>query len=196
MIYETLEIIKDQVSKYLEDQLGDANLVVLENIAKIDDPDVTTMTDKVVLSLINMEEELALKNRPNVHFKNGETIYKNKPINVNVYALFSANRNGYTKSLTALSSVIAFFQSKKTFNQSNTPLNPTTTALDNIKEFKFTVDLFTPTFEQLNYIWGTLGGKSVPNVLYRISIVTIEHDVIKAKGTPITEIHGTVEDAT
>lgn len=197
MLYETLEIVKDQVSTFLEAELGDANLVVLENVARFEDTTITSMNDKVVLSLVNLEEEATLKNHPNVRVKNGETVYRNHPVHLNAYLLFSVNRSGtdgYVKSLTALSAIIEFFQSKKIFTQTNTVLNPTITALDDVKEFRFTVDLYTPTFEQLNYIWGTLGGKSLPNVLYRVSIVHIERDSIRQKGSPITEIHGTLEN--
>lgn len=196
MIYETLEIIKDQVSIFLEAKLSENNLLVLENIAKMEDTDITTMNDKVVLSLINLEEEIAMKNLPNVNFKNGSYEYKNKPINLNLYILFSANRSVYTKSITAISAIIEFFQDKKVFNQLNTPLNPTITALDGVKEFKFTVELYTPTFEQLNYVWGTLGGKSVPNVMYKVSIIKVEGTSVVKKGSAITEIEGTLENTT
>jgi len=196
MIYETLEIIKDQVSNFLDDKLSESNLLVLENIAKMEDTDITTMNDKVVLSLINFEEEISLKNLTNVNFKNGSYEYKNKPVNLNLYVLFSANRSVYTKSITALSAIIEFFQDKKVFNQLNTPLNPTITALDDVKEFKFTVELYTPTFEQLNYVWGTLGGKSVPNVMYKVSIIKVEGTSIVKKGSAITEIEGEIENLT
>lgn len=83
MIYETLEILKDQVSNYWEQKTTDANLEVLENVSKHDDPDNKTMNDNVVLSLLDTEEETALKNQPNVKFKNGETIYKNAPVKRN-----------------------------------------------------------------------------------------------------------------
>lgn len=195
MIYETLEIVKDQVAKYLELKTTDANLVVLENVSRFDDPDINTMNDKVVLSLLNIEEEVALKNNPNVKFQNGETIYKNAPVNLNIFALFSANRSTYTRSLTAISLIIEFFQSKKIFTQGNTPLNPAIPALENIKEFRFIVELYTPTFEQLNYIWGTLGGKALPSVLYKISVVKIESDTLREKGTPITEISGILNNS-
>ncbi len=188
MIYETLEIIKDQVSKYLELKLTDSNLVVLENIAKLDDPDVTTMNDKIALTLINIDEEIALKNYSKQSYKNGETLYRNKPIHLNLYILFSANRGIYEKSLTAISTIVEFFQSKKIFTQTNTKLNPIISALSSIKEFKFTVELYTPTFEQLNYVWGTLGGKAVPSAMYRVSLVRIERDAITEKGTQISEV--------
>ncbi|OAB78820.1 DUF4255 domain-containing protein [Cochleicola gelatinilyticus] len=196
MIYETLEILKDQVSEYLELKQSEANLVVLENVAKIDDPEITTMNDKIVLSLVNIEEEISLKNNPNIRIKNGETVYKNKPIHLNVYILFSANRTVYTRSITSVSYILEFFQGKNVFTQTNTPLNPTITTLDHITEFKFNVSLFTPTFEQLNYIWGTLGGKSLPSILYKVSIVKVESDTITDKGTPITQIEATLKNKT
>ena len=193
MIYETLEIIKDQVTNYLEAKLSESSLVVIDNIAKLEDPEATALIDKIVLSLLNLEEEVALKNVPNIKFKNGEHVYENNPISLNLYILFSGNRNLYTKSITALSAIIEFFQSKHLFHQHNTILNPTISALDPIKEFKFTVELYTPTFEQLNFIWGTLGGKSLPSLMYKISLVRIDSSVIHEKGTPIHEISGEVK---
>ena len=186
MIYQALEIIKDQVSKYLEAQIGDANLVVLENIAKLDDPGFNTITDKVVLSLINMEEEATLRNKQTSYVKNNETIYKNQPIHLNLYVLFSINRTGYDKSLNALATVIEFFQSKKVFNQANTVLNPAIPALAAVTEFKLTVDLYTPTFEQQNYIWGTLGGKSLPSAMFKITLVKIDSGRLLQKGSQIS----------
>lgn len=196
MIYETLEIIKDQISAFLDERLNESSLVILENIAKQDDPEAATLSDKIVLSLINVEEEIALKNNPNVRFKNGEHVYQNNPVNLNLYILFSANRKVYTKSITGISAVIEFFQSKHIFNQHNTLLNPTISALDDISEFKFTVELYTPTFEQLNFIWGTLGGKSVPSVMYKVSLVKVERKAIQQKGSPIIEMTGDIKPTT
>jgi len=188
MIYESLEIIKDQVSSYLNDKTGDANLVVLENIAKIDDPQVFNISDKVVLSLINLEEEAALKNQSRSLNENGETVYKNHPIHLNLYLLFSINRSGYDKSLIALSGILEFFQGKKVFTQSNTPLNPVIPALTTVTKFRFTVDLYTPTFEQQNYVWGTLGGKSLPSAMFKVSLVTIDRETIQEKGVIISQL--------
>jgi len=195
MIYETLEILIDQVTKYLGTKPNDDSALVLENIAKQDDATVTRLKDKIAVSLLNMEEEITLKNIPNTSFKNGKTIYKNNKINLNLYVLFSANRIAYDKALVSISNIVEFFQSKKVFTQVNTPFTPTSSIFDELKEFKFIVDLYTPTFEQLNYIWGTLGGKSVPSVLYKVSIIEIESNNIKDTGQPITNIKGELNDS-
>lgn len=192
MIYQALEIIKDQASSYLESVLGTANLVVLENIAKLDEPGFNAITDKVVLSLINMEEEATLRNKKTAFIKNDETVYRNQPIHLNLYLLFSVNRTGYDKSLDALSGIIEFFQSKKIFTQANTVLNPAIPALADVNEFKLTIDLYTPTFEQQNYIWGTLGGKSLPSAMYKVTLVIIDSDRTLQRGTQISQAESNV----
>lgn len=195
MIYETLEILMEQITTYLGTKPNDDSVLVLENSARLEDTASTKLKDRIVVTLLNLEEETTLKNIPNTQFKNGKTIYKNKPVNLNIYVLFAANRNTYEKSLISISNIIAFFQSKKVFTQTNTPFSSSNSAFDNLKEFKFVVELFTPTFEQLNYIWGTLGGKSVPSVLYKVSILHIENDTIQDIGTPITQIEAIVKDS-
>lgn len=193
MIYQTLEIIINQITKYLDTKPADDSTLVLDNIGKHEDTNPTRLNDKIVVTLLNLEEEVTLKNKPNTAFKNGKTIYKNKAINLNIYVLFSANRIRYDKSLISIANIIEFFQSKKVFTQVNTPITSSGSLFDDLKEFKFIVDLYTPTFEQLNYIWGTLGGKSLPSVLYRVCILKIESDTIHDTGVPITEISGVLK---
>ncbi len=192
MLYKALEIVKDQVSAYLETVTTTANLVVLENIAKLDDATVTTLVDKVVLTLINMEEEVTLKNKAGTYTSGDNAEYKNPPIHLNLYLLFSVNRTNYDQSLDDLASVVEFFQGKRLFNNANTVLNPANTALTDVTEFKFTVELYTPTFEQQNYIWGTLGGKSLPNAMYKLTLAKIDRDTIRGTTTRISNTQNTV----
>ena len=67
---------------------------------------------KVVLSLVNIEEEKRLKNTPPYKKQNGEVEFINPPVYVNLYLLFSANFDNYNNALIRLSRVIEFFQGK------------------------------------------------------------------------------------
>lgn len=194
MIYETLEILINQINTYLSTKPNDDSELVLENIAKQDDATVAKLKDRVVVTLLNMEEEVTLKNIPNTSFKNGKTIYKNNKINLNLYILFASNRTAYNKALISINNIVEFFHSKKVFTQKNTPFTSSNSLFDNLKEFKFTVELYTPTFEQLNYIWGTLGGKSVPSLLYKVSLIEIASDTINETGPVITNISANTKD--
>ena len=192
MIFEVIQIITEQVNNYL-DEIGLDKTVVAENIAFLESQNETVsgnLEDKVALTLINLDEEAALKNFPNHTIENSKTIYKNNIINLNLYLLFSANRNKYINSLNDISKIIAFFQGKKLFTQANTIYNRNNVAMSNINNFRFSVELYTPTFEELNYIWGTLGGKQLPSALYKVSMIQIERNIAQGEGQLISKVEG------
>ncbi len=195
MIYETLQILKEQLDKFLIDE-GLGKIVVLENIAlwESGSTDATKIEDKVVLTLLKLEEETTLRNTPNFKIKNGKTEYKNPPVHLNLYLLISANCDTYDKSLRSISKVIQFFQGKKIFTSSNTIYNRTNVAFDVLDYFKFVLELFTPSFEELNNVWGTLGGRQLPAVIYRIQLIKLERDKKLASSSVITHVGGNLND--
>ncbi len=195
MIYETLQILKEQLDKFLIDE-GLGKIVVLENIAlwESGSNDSTKVDDKVVLTLLKMEEETTLRNIPNFKIRNGKTEYKNPPVHLNLYLLISANCDTYDKSLRSISKVIQFFQGKKIFTSANTIYNRTNVAFDVLNYFKFVLEIFTPSFEQLNNVWGTLGGRQLPAVIYRIQLIKLEHDKKLSTSSVITHIGGKLND--
>ena len=195
MIFEIIQIITEQVNNYL-DEIGLDKSVVAENIAFLEsqNEDVgTALKDGVALTLINLDEEATLKNFPNHAIENTKTIYRNSIINLNLYLLFSANRDKYLNSLNDISKIIEFFQGKRLFTQANTIYNRSSSAMSNVDNFRFTVELYTPTFEELNYIWGTLGGKQLPSALYKVSMIQIERNIVQAEGQVIGEFTGTTK---
>lgn len=195
MIYEALQIISEQLDKYLSDE-GLNNLVVLENIALLESAseNADNLKGKVVLTLLNLQEESALRNTPNYKVKDGKTEYKNPPVHLNFYLLISANCDTYDKSLRCLSKTIQFFQGKKVFTSTNTVYNRTNVAFDVLNYFKFILELYTLNLEELNYVWGTLGGRQLPSVIYKVQLLEIEQDIKLAASGVITHIGGDLND--
>ncbi|WP_299607129.1 DUF4255 domain-containing protein [uncultured Aquimarina sp.] len=193
MIFEVLQIITEEINNFFNVEI-DEKPVSLENIAFIDSEanENSSTNNNVILSLLHTEEEATLKNILNHQIEGAKVIYKNNKVHLNLYVMFSANRSDYTESLKSLSKVIEFFQSKRIFTQSNTNFDRALDGMDQIKDFKFTVELFSPSFEEMNFIWGTLGGKQYPSVIYKISVLEIERDVTQAEGALITEINGSL----
>lgn len=177
MIYEALQIIADEVNVYFKQkfpEIGDE--VVLNNIALADSDheSAAEMANKIVLTLLTIDEESTLRNVPNRIHINNRTQFLNEKVNLNLYLLFSGNKTYYKDSLSFISNVIAFFQGKNLFTNANTSI---TTSMGVVESFRFTLELYTPTFEDLNYIWGTLGNRQYPSALYKLSLVTIEHEL-------------------
>lgn len=199
MIYQAVKLICEQLNQFFIDELGeDGTYVMPGNIALIDSksenngPSDTTngLEEKVVATLVNMQEEKVLKNLPAHSIRDtDQVIYENPPILLNLYILFTATNGLYDKALVYLALVVAFFQGKRTFTNLNTPirsdLNP---PIRDMEQFKIIMDLYSPSFEEANYLWGTLGGKQYPSALYRMRVTPVKRSQKKEVRGVIKEI--------
>lgn len=207
MIDDALYLIKEELTGYIlanqsreEEEFGASN-IVLENISDLEREGVD-LTDKIVISLVNIEEESAFKNvktqRRNQFSGNIE--YHNPPVYLNLYILFScippSIGDRYRKALNRLGLVIQFFQSRKIFTLNNSlqyeisandELKPY--EAENLEKMKVIMDLYTLTFEQINHLWGSLGGKQVPFAMYKARLVEIKDGQVQKGGSVITEIN-------
>lgn len=174
MIYSVLSTIGDKLNFYLKNRfaLGE-DKVILSNIVNQDGSLAITESDKVVVTLVNIQEE-TLTSRMN----NMEGM---RPINLNLYIMFSAyfiDKN-YPEALKFLSAVISFFQANCVFNHSNTPdLDP------NVE--KLTFEIVNQDLQNQSHLWGTLGGKYLPSILYKVRMVTIQEGNIQTEYSNIS----------
>ncbi|MCB0563679.1 MAG: DUF4255 domain-containing protein [Phaeodactylibacter sp.] len=176
MIDAALNYIRDELEKYLF-RFDELNLVpnkpkvVLGNISQLeaqssDGNPQNDLDEKVVMTLINVEEEFTLKNGPTFTPAKDGGFRHNPPVNLNLYLLFTITESTYTNAMAFLTKVISFFQARQVFDHENSP-----GLHDKIE--KLLVELYNLNFENLNHLWGVLGGKELPFVLYKIRLVTI-----------------------
>jgi hypothetical protein len=147
------------------------------------------------LSMVNIKEEKTLKNLP--HYVRNDTnltaVYENPPVFLNFQILIVATHVNYTNALLMLSRALRFFQQKNVFTQDNVspdsitgnqPINP----LDRLDEFKLIFDLYSPTMEEVNHLWGTLGGKQYPFAMYMLRMLDLKFKAVQSESGLITEI--------
>lgn len=187
MVYDAIQLITDELNTYLEDPGGGGNddsPVTLGNIALADGNGKGggnkdgSLENRVVVTLVNIQEEKTLKNQPAVQTNGEDSRYKNPPVITNLFVLFSATHKDYNNALMILSRVIAFFQGKNVFTHRNTPV-PSVTPAISAREFRLILDLYSLSFEEVNHLWGALGGKQMPSVLYRVRLTRIEREAAK-----------------
>lgn len=182
MIDQTLQLLKSELTSYFIAKGDNAANIIIDNIGLSETASGTGLTDSVVISLVNIEEESALKNQsPLKRFPSGTAVYENAPIYLNLYVLLSCNYfgDGYLLALKRLSSVIRFLQSKTFFSSASSGSGGSTDPND-LDELNFTMELFTLTFEQINHLWGSLGGRQVPFAMYKLRLVAIsEHAIVR-----------------
>ena len=179
MIDTTISLLRDEFVEYLRANgyTQPETLVVIENISLLDSDTTTNLNNSIVFSVVNIEEESTLKNAPALKKDaSGRARYENPPVYLNLYLLVScvnkniSSNNEYLDTLAKLSHVIRFFQGKNSF----TAYDPSKlSAYDDITDFKIKPELYTLTFEQINHLWGVLGGKQMPSVMYKLRLVAI-----------------------
>src|SRR5262249_26803813 len=99
----------------------------------------------------------------------------------------------YANALLMLSRAIKFFQFSNVFDQdsvapasltTNAPANP----LDQLETFKLIFDLYSPTMEEVNHLWGTLGGKQYPFAMYALRLLELQFKAMQSEAGLITEV--------
>lgn len=190
MIGLALKLLRDELSNYVfqNKRPGDSitqDDIILHNIALMESDTQADLSNKIVITLVNTEEESTLKNNGNILRTPSGIKYVEPPVFLNLYILISSTlgqdlQDAYEFALGRLSLVIQFFQAKKSFTIKNSPFT-TISGDSNIPqeskdELKLNVELYTLTFEQINHLWGSLGGKQVPFAMYKIRLVSIKEN--------------------
>lgn len=197
MILHALTIINNELNKHLKDVYNsDPPPVALGNMAEIlAKPPNTDERKKFYISIVNIKEEKTLKNLPNyrIHTSTNKVTYENQPVFLNFFILMAATHSEYNTALMLLSRVIRFFQSRNVFTQSDVApesitLNEPANARDRLETFKLIFDLYSPSMEEINHLWGTLGGKQYPFVLYNLRMLDLKYESVYAEGELLGEV--------
>ncbi|HMQ46516.1 MAG TPA: DUF4255 domain-containing protein [Saprospiraceae bacterium] len=191
MIRDALLFIIGLLNDFINPVMGSTDdQVVPGNIALLDafnDSSTQNVNNKIVASIVNIQQEGTLRNLPNTRTITGEDglpkgIRQSPEIYLNVYVLFAANNTNYDNALFYISKVIGFFQQEHVFTPATHPgLNP------NIE--KLILDLYSMSFEELNQLWSIMGGKYTPSVMYKMRMLAIQEaeesdaGIIRSLGT-------------
>ena len=202
MISHALTIVVNELNKHLSDEydvLGDAVGLgnIAEGLAKSSNGSTSegVPREMLILSMVNIKEEKSLKNLPNQTVDNTglRVIYENPPVFLNAQILISATHSNYAGALLMLSRAIRFFQFKKVFTQDNVfPASISTgqplKALDQLETFKLIFDLYSPSMEEVNHMWGTLGGKQYPFAMYVMRMLSLQFNGSQSEGSLVSEV--------
>ncbi|MEX2593615.1 MAG: DUF4255 domain-containing protein [Anditalea sp.] len=204
MIRTALEFLTEELNLYMKvkdpTNFGNVDCVILSGLMNPDGTFSIPMDQgnenfKVILTLINLEEDRIAESQLSYQKTNQNIQVINPPVNINAYVLFSVFANNYPTALRLLSNVISFFQSNTVFTSEKYPHLNAKVEEDKPwqKVGKLLVTLYGTTFEQQNNLWAALGAKYMPNVIYKIRTMSFIDLEPKMEAPPITEI--TISDS-
>lgn len=124
------------------------------------------------ISLVNLEEEAALRNLPHNERRAGVLKSFEPPVHLNLYLLFAFEFQKYPTSITHLSKLIELFQQHRFFD-AGTQSGPGAVAFPAGAD-RMIFEMVNMNFEALNNLWGILGGSHFPSVIYKVRLVRID----------------------
>ncbi len=184
MIHLAMEYVVSQLNDYfqLRAPVSGDKRVVLGTLLDFNGNAPDQAKNKVVVSTVNVEQDRAYRSTESFRVRPDGTSELLKPeVKINLYTLFVANLSDYSEALKSLAHVISFFQLRNAFDYSEMP------KLGD-REGRITFDLYSLTFEQQNHLWGALGAKYMPSVMYKAGIVDIRDEQIVAEVPPVKDI--------
>jgi hypothetical protein len=200
MISGALNFLKEQLNPFLVANYtaGNNQRVAISNIVPQEsgEPSATlSQTDlpdnKVLITLINVEEETAYKDqRRYAKQPNGDIRFREPELALNLYVLFAAHFDNYDTSLKHLSGTIRFFQAFNVFEPTVYPTMGTT----NPPLKKIIMDLYSMPIDQQSNFWQSLGGKFLPSVMYKLRMMVYQENIEILTAPPIIELETTVRN--
>lgn len=186
MIDLTLDFLCKQVNAYLLKKLGipSGDAIILYNVSHLGAETSNNNfdnTSNAFLSIVNIEEDRISKSHDNYFRRESDIVYQNPKVHLNLYLLFSVSLPTYFEALKRLSYIIQFFQYQNVFTPLTSPTLP-----PRVEEL--ILDLNTLSFQDLNNLWGVMGSKYLPSVMYKLRMITISEDFAQGGAGLLREI--------
>jgi hypothetical protein len=174
-----------ELNAYVKLRSGVADRVVAGTLMTVEAKANPQLNDKVAAVVVNVEEDRVYKSVETITKKPDGTGQVGRPeIRLKLYLLFAANLNVYNEALKALGYVVTFFQHRDIFEYASIA------ALSGVTG-RMVFELHSLTFEQQNHLWGAMGAKYLPSVLYKVGVVTIREDLAEAEVPPVSDLAAT-----
>ncbi len=189
MIHLTLDFLCREINNYLIMKLDLApgsNAIVLYNVSQLNNEASNAVNGDsnaaAFLTLANIEEDRISKSNDNFIRKDRNIIYQNPEVHLNLFLLFSVQLPSYTEALKRLSFIIQFFQQQNVFTPLTSPAMPAGVE-------QLILDLYTLSLSDVNNLWGVLGSKYLPSVMYKMRMITISENFAQGDAGLITTIN-------
>ena len=190
MIDLTVKHIAFELNLHLKRKFDiDEDIVVISSVVEQDGSAGSHVNNKVVASLVHIQKDSVPHRAQHSSGLTGtsRSVVHAPPAYFNVYVMFSANFSGsnYEEGLKFISSSISYFQSMPIFDRSNSPDIP-----DGID--KLILDIENLSVNDLSSLWGVMGGRYLPSIVYRVRMVTFESDAVESQDQLIIDPRSTV----
>lgn len=174
MIDNALANIKEALEESFANEFENvSDKIALCNIINPDGSMPNDLDGKIVFLLVNVAQEMAVKNNfnstTNKHKKNSNTA---PAVHLNLNVLFCANFTGntYMEGLAYLSAIIRFFQ--------RNPIMKPPSVGKSKEDSKLFFEMVKLDYSEMSHLWSAIGSKLMPSVLYKVRLLSFSADAM------------------
>lgn len=182
MIDVALSIIVNRLNQQLASpETAPEDAVMLMDFADSSGP-APEAQDKLVLLVSNITEDTVTRGLARSGFD--QNLRKRDPVGLIIQIVVAANYepSRYARGLQALSRAVEFFQANPVFDRNNSP----DMAGKGIE--RLSVEMESLGNDAVSQLWGVLGGRYLPSVVYQIRTVSIDSGAVIDNQPSITGI--------
>ena len=184
MIEGTISFIEETLNSYLQDKMNfKEERVISSNLVEQDGSIAIRDDNRVVISLVDLDQEPSLKNANRTEVKPGGSMKQTQPpVNLNLFIMFSCffTSNNYKEGLKYLSNIILFFQGRPLFSRQSYP------QLNKYNIEKLSFEIYHPDYQARNNMWTILGIKYLPSIIYKVKMLSFTDRLIREELPAIT----------
>ncbi|WP_028311258.1 DUF4255 domain-containing protein [Derxia gummosa] len=168
----------DHIALYLNQAMRrrfliDEEFAVVAPLTDLDGQPAVNVANRLAVFLVNVEKDPAaytLASASERHIRRPEPLH----LNLRIMVAASYGATHYREALKMLSNAISLLQAQPVFDRGNTP------EMDGRIE-KLILDIESLSNNDLSNLWGVLGGRYHPSVLYRMRMVCYDRTAISAQ---------------
>jgi hypothetical protein len=167
------------------------DLAVVSNLVDVNGNTPTIVGNKLAVFVANIERETVVASQGvRTAMGSGERdaiAQTSAAVHLNLMLMFAANFGGnqYIEALKFISATVAFFQGRALFDHHNSPdLDP--------RIERLALEMVSLDRAELSNLWGILGGKYVPSVLYRMRMISFDSGYITQLVPRVSRARGSV----
>ena len=187
MIDQALTLTVDRLNGHLSGQFSaPEDIVVLAPLTDADGKPTDAVRNKLALFVTNISEDALPRRATGRTGSVGSIKAEAAPLHLDIYAMLAASYDAeiYAEGLKMLSAALMYFQSYPVLNPQNAPGMP-----DGLHQLSF--EISNLRVEEMGQMWGNLGGRYVPSVMFKIRTISLVSGAIKSIIPTIRKPEGT-----
>ncbi|TVQ36084.1 MAG: DUF4255 domain-containing protein [Geminicoccaceae bacterium] len=181
VIDRAVELVAARLNQHLRFRLqSDEDLVLVANVVAHDGTPAPQIEDKLALFVVNIEKDALPPGRAATPLGAGRLGRAQPPLHLNVYLMLAAgySNGNYGQALKLVSQAIRYLQAHPVFDRRTAP-----DMGDGLE--RLTLEVENLGTQELSHLWGVLGGRYLPSVLYRMRTVVLVPDGLVGEVAPV-----------